>query len=92
MEDRQIPIRNSITQSVHCSKCVKELAEQKIPLSPQQYAKVEFGFTKWGVQLWCSRHNRNIIHVDFGDQKLYANMSASWSTEPEVQECGSKHN
>jgi len=74
---RQIPTQNGITQLMHCPRCVKELGERKIPLSPQQYAKVEFGFTSRGVQLWCVRHNLNIIHIDFGDQKLRANTSAS---------------
>lgn len=78
---RQIPTLNDITQFLHCAKCIKELSEKKIPLSPQQYAKVEFGFTSRGVQLWCIRHDLNIIHIDFGDQKLRANTSAATSAQ-----------
>ena len=27
----------------------------------------DFGWTKWGLQVWCPVHNVNIIHIDFED-------------------------
>ena len=28
---------------------------------------VEVGWTNQGFQVWCTRHNTNVIHIDFDD-------------------------
>lgn len=78
-EPRPIPNTNSIIQYLHCGQCIKDIKEKVIPLSPQQYAKTEVGFSELGIQIWCLRHNLNIAHIDFGGQKLRANTSALYS-------------
>ncbi len=50
----------------HCAMCLEELPEG---MSPQEYSITESGWTEKGFQVWCQRHNANIIHVDFEGQK-----------------------
>lgn len=49
-------IESDIQMFFHCNKCLKEAS---IP----QY--IEVGFTEVGIQVWCRRHNLNIIHINF---------------------------
>ena len=35
--------------------------------SPMSYSRFEVGWTKQGFQVWCTRHNTNVIHIDFDD-------------------------
>ena len=55
-------IPNEIVKFMHCGKC---LDERPSSLSPREYAQLEIGFTKPGVQVWCKRHEINVMHVDF---------------------------
>jgi hypothetical protein len=70
---------NEIVSFVHCRLCLEEL--QKMPMtvkkSPREYASLEVGFTKLGVQVWCKRHGVNVMHVDFEGQKHPANTARS---------------
>lgn len=58
---------NHIVQYFHCSRCLDELPEGK---SPRGYAKLEVGFTKAGIQVRCTRHDMNVVHLDFLGQKV----------------------
>jgi hypothetical protein len=60
-------MENRIKQFWHCAKCIDELPEGK---SPREYIRVEVGFTRAGLQVWCIRHEENIIHLDFMGQKV----------------------
>lgn len=51
----------------HCAKCLEELPEDQ---SPMDYQRIQAGWTKQGVQVWCVRHNLNVIHIDFMGQKV----------------------
>ena len=53
---------NEIVKFIHCKKC---LDERPSNLSPREYAQLEFGFTKPGIQVWCKRHEVNVMHIDF---------------------------
>lgn len=53
---------NHIKMFYHCGKCLDRLPPGK---SPQQWAKLEVGATDRGVQVWCKRHQINVIHIDF---------------------------
>ena len=70
---RKIPVTNKIAMYLHCRKCIKELPPGE---SPRDYAAIEAGWTKIGLQLWCKRHDKNILHVDFEGQKHPANLHA----------------
>ena len=55
-------VYNNITMFLHCKKCLQE----KPPgISPRDYAQLEIGFTHPGFQVWCRRHEVNVIDVDF---------------------------
>lgn len=59
--------RESEIQSFfHCALCMKELPDG---MSPQEYSYTESGWTEQGFQVWCQRHNANIIHMDFEGHK-----------------------
>ena len=38
-------------------------------MSPREYASLEVGFTKEGLQIWCKRHEVNVMHIDFQGQR-----------------------
>lgn len=57
-----------IAMYLHCKKCVEEFMAGGPEIdgqSPQTYSRVQAGWTKQGLQVWCFRHNLNIIHIDF---------------------------
>ncbi len=55
-------VYNNITTFLHCKKCLQE----KPPgISPRDWSQVEVGFTVPGFQVWCKRHELNVIDVDF---------------------------
>lgn len=79
-----IPATNEIVSFLHCNQCIKELMNDQDepedlvghilePINPREYAKIEVGYTPMGIQLWCLRHDINIIHIDFNGMKFYAN-------------------
>jgi hypothetical protein len=55
-------ITNEIVKFIHCMKCLDERPSNQ---SPREYAQLEFGFTKPGIQVWCKRHEVNVMHIDF---------------------------
>jgi hypothetical protein len=46
-------------------------------LSPEQYACLAVGWTEFGLQVWCARHDANVIHLDFEGQKHPADATAT---------------
>jgi len=50
----------------HCSECMKEIPDDE---SPMTYQHIQAGWTIEGFQVWCVRHDLNIIHLDFEGQK-----------------------
>ena len=46
----------------HCRRCFEEA---KGKASPADYQCIEAGWTERGFQVWCKRHDINVIHVDF---------------------------
>lgn len=67
------PVANEIAQFFHCGRCIKELP---IDQSPQEYRRYDIGWTKQGFQVWCTRHNCNVIHVDFEGARHPAELRA----------------
>ena len=54
--------KNKIVSFIHCKKCL----EEKPPgISPREYVQLEVGFTKPGLQVWCKRHEVNVMDIDF---------------------------
>jgi hypothetical protein len=57
-------IKCMIEQFLHCKLCIKEVMAGASD-SPRDYSKYSVGWTKQGLQVWCNRHDRNMLHVDF---------------------------
>jgi hypothetical protein len=67
MIDLRIPITDAIHTYLHCGAC----EDQKQP------QKIEVGFTRLGLQVWCPRHNANVIHINFAGYDLPFNDTAA---------------
>lgn len=72
MKHREISNDNQIQMFFHCGQC---LAERPPDQSPQQWASLEAGWTPLGFQIWCKRHDCNVLHVDFEGQRHPANTT-----------------
>ncbi len=72
-----IPNTKEIEAYMHCNRCLTE-----IPLgeSPESYARLSIGFTPIGIQVWCVRHDANILHVHFEGQRHPSNQTRQRQT------------
>ena len=64
----------NIDSYVACTKCAEEVVDIEPKISLQDYAAIDVGFTNWGLQIWCRRHQVNIVHIDFGGTQLPADF------------------
>jgi len=62
----------AIATFFHCGLCIAELPRG---VSPREFMRLEIGFTPQGIQVWCVRHDCNVMHVDFEGQKHPANTT-----------------
>lgn len=53
---------NHIKMFFHCKQCLESVP---IGMSPRDWAQIECGWTVAGFQVWCKRHDINMIHIDF---------------------------
>ncbi len=58
--------KTDISVYFHCKKCMNELPYE---ISPREYQRLQVGWTLHGLQVWCNRHDVNIIHINFEGQK-----------------------
>ena len=65
---------NNIELFLHCKKCIESRPDG---ISPKDYQEIGCGWTKQGLQVWCNRHDCNVLHVDFEGQKHPADLSAA---------------
>ena len=56
------PVTNEIQVFFHCRQCLLELPPG---MSPREWVRHQVGFTRWGLQVWCARHECNVAHIDF---------------------------
>lgn len=59
-------VKLEILSYLHCRRCLQERPGW---VSPAEYAELEVGWTMVGLQIWCRRHNVNVMHMDFQGQK-----------------------
>jgi hypothetical protein len=65
----------SITDPVVCAKCADEFASGGTDAaSLRDYVTVDVGFSDQGVQVWCRRHELNVVHIDFDDARPNADF------------------
>ena len=67
-----IPNTKAITLHMHCASCLDDLPDG---MAPQQWQDLEVGWTELGLQVWCKRHDANIVHIDFEGQTHPANTT-----------------
>lgn len=67
-----IPNTNEIQLYLHCALCLEEKPKG---VSPSEWSQTDTGWTALGIQVWCKRHNVNIVHIDFEGQKHKANTT-----------------
>lgn len=60
-------VPNSIVQFMHCKQCVSTLPPFH---SPRSYSQLECGWTEKGFQVWCKRHECNVVSIDLKGQKV----------------------
>ena len=63
----------SILLYFHCKQC---LEEKPADLSPAEFTAFEVGWTGVGLQVWCRRHDINVIHIDFEGAQHPADLTA----------------
>jgi hypothetical protein len=59
---------NNIQMFLHCRKCLEDFKNDAPGTegeSPSSYARYEVGWTIFGIQIWCTRHECNVMHMDF---------------------------
>lgn len=61
--------KNQISMYKHCPRCLEERPDD---VSPRDWARLNVGATKEGVQVWCVRHDVNVMALDFLGQKIHA--------------------
>jgi hypothetical protein len=67
-----IPNTKEIGMFFHCDLYLKE---KPTDISPADFSRLEVGFTKIGLQVWCNRHDCNVMHVDYQGKKHPANTT-----------------
>lgn len=61
------PGRYCIKRVAMCSACHAD------GLKPKEQS-LEIGATDWGLQIFCSRHNKNVAHLSFVGQNILWNV------------------
>lgn len=72
MDQRPISSDNEIEAYMHCGLCLQEKPDD---MSPREFSDSEVGMTPQGLQIWCKRHECNVIHIDFQGEKHPANTT-----------------
>jgi hypothetical protein len=56
--------------------------------APSPCAHTAAGFTERGLQVWCQRHERNVVHIDFGGHRPEADFRC---LEPRTSDADRAH-
>tara|TARA_R110000782_G_scaffold206636_2_gene295187 strand:- start:413 stop:679 length:267 start_codon:yes stop_codon:yes gene_type:complete len=57
---RFVPIKNDIMGVMHCKKCLDEKPNGDRE-DHADYAQLDIGWTPEGIQVWCRRHDTNVL-------------------------------
>jgi hypothetical protein len=73
--------KNEIRGYIHCGRCLAEFKEGNDPSIEDQsmatWARLSVGWTQLGIQVWCERHQSNLVQIDFEGHQHPANCDAS---------------
>ncbi|HSH02062.1 MAG TPA: hypothetical protein VLL52_06035 [Anaerolineae bacterium] len=62
---------------IHCKRCFKEwVAKKQGKISLRDWSDLSVSFTPIGIQIWCNRHNKNVMHLHFCELKLPVKQKA----------------
>lgn len=53
-----------IVSYIHCRECMFDWSQTDKSISPAEFQDNEVGFTSTGIQVWCRRHDKNVISLD----------------------------
>jgi len=81
-EVTSLPNTLGIGSYMHCALCLRERPPTE---SPESYARLSVGMTQEGLQVWCVRHDCNVMHVHFQGMKHPANMTRQQTAEEVAQ-------
>lgn len=56
-----------IVSFLHCKQCLRDMPNG---MSPREWARNEVGLTPDGIQVWCTRHEKNVVHIGFEGHQL----------------------
>ena len=66
MNDDLSKLFRDIEQPIVCSRCADDVTEGRAGLvSMAEYMQLDVGFSSVGLQVWCRRHDANVVHIDF---------------------------
>lgn len=67
----EISTDNQIVMYLHCAQCVVDYDKESHyrPVRPAHEARLNVGWTPRGMQVWCARHNCNVLNVDYEGMK-----------------------
>ena len=64
----------NIEMYIHCGLCIEENKDNEDE-SPQEWSNYDVGWTQQGLQIWCWKHNANVLHLDFEGRKIKADST-----------------
>jgi hypothetical protein len=67
MAKQKTKMPNQIKAFFHCKKCI---VEKPYDQSPQSWQRIQAGWTVKGLQVWCTRHDCDVMNLDFLGQKI----------------------
>ena len=62
----------AILRTADCARC-------RVAMLP---ADIDVGFTPVGIQVWCNRHQCNVVHIDFEGRSLPNNTTVDPTRMP----------
>lgn len=65
---------NKIEMYIHCKRCIDEVSGIDDE-SPLNYSRYSAGWTELGIQIWCNRHDCNVVNIDFEGHQHPANTT-----------------
>ena len=71
---RDVPCTREGIMFTCCRKCFEEKPKET---SMEEWSKLNVAFTEIGLQVWCLRHDMNVVHIDFQGFTHPANMGAA---------------
>ena len=67
---RFAPLKNEIMGVMHCKKCLDEKPNGDRE-DHGDYAQLDIGWTPEGIQVWCRRHDTNVLSLTLkGEEEI----------------------